>query len=184
VSSEATGAIAERYSAALFELAEQQSALDVVALDLRNLKVLIAGIEDVRRLLRSPVLSRVAQQKALDALSERVGFNGLTRNFLGLVARNRRLAALVGIADAFLNRLAAKRGEVTAQVATAVPLNETQVGAIGAALKSVVGSNVTLDVTVDPGLLGGLVVKVGSRLVDGSLRTKLQHLQLAMKGVG
>jgi F-type H+-transporting ATPase subunit delta len=85
---------------------------------------------------------------------------------------------------AYLARLAAKRGEVTAEVASAVPLAEKQIGAIETALKKVVGSNITLDVTVDPGLLGGLIVKVGSRMVDGSLRTKLQHLQLAMKGVG
>ena len=184
MSSEATGAIAERYSAALFELAEQQAALDSVAGDLKNLKTLIAGSDDLRRLMRSPVLSRAEQQKALNAVATRVEFGALTKNFLGLVAKNRRLFGIEGIVDAYLARLAAKRGEVTAQVASAVPLNETQVGAIGAALKKVVGSNVTLDVTVDPGLLGGLVVKVGSRMVDGSLKTKLQHLQLAMKGVG
>jgi len=184
VSSEATGAIAERYSAALFELAEQSSALDSVAGDLKTLKALIAESDDLRRLLRSPVLSRADQQKAIDALAAKAEFSGLTKNFLGLVAKNRRLFAIGGISEAYLNRLAAKRGEVTAQVASAVPLNETQVGAIGAALKTVVGSNVTLDVTIDPSLLGGLVVKVGSRMVDGSLKTKLQHLQLAMKGVG
>lgn len=184
MSSEATGAIAERYSAALFELAEQNSALDTVAADLKNLKAMIAESADLRRLLGSPVLSRSEQQRAVAALADKVGLAALTKNFLGLVARNRRLFALVGMAEAFLNRLAARRGEVTAQVASAVALTETQVDAIGAALKKVVGSNVTLDVTVDPGLLGGLVVKVGSRMVDGSLKTKLQHLQLAMKGVG
>ncbi|HVI51708.1 MAG TPA: F0F1 ATP synthase subunit delta [Candidatus Sulfotelmatobacter sp.] len=184
MSSEATGAIADRYSAALFELAEQQSALDVVAADLKILKAMVAESPDLRRLLRSPVVSRKDQQKAVSALAGKAGFNGLTQKFLGLVAQNRRLFALDGVIEAYLNRLAAKRGEVTAQVASAVALNETQVGAIGAALKKVVGSNVTLDLSVDPALLGGLVVKVGSRMVDGSLRTKLQHLQLAMKGVG
>ncbi len=184
MSSEATGAIAERYSAALFDLAEQRSALDSVAADLKTLKGMIAESDDLRRLLRSPVLARAEQQKAVSALAQKSGLSDLTKNFLGLVAKNRRLFAVSGMIDAYLARLAAKRGEIAAQVASAVPLDETQVGAIGAALKKVVGSNVTLDVTVDPALLGGLVVKVGSRMVDGSLKTKLQHLQIAMKGVG
>lgn len=184
MSSEATGAIADRYSAALFELAEQQAALDAVAADLKSLKTMVAGSVELRRLLSSPVVSRGDQQKAVAALADKAGFHGLTKNFLGLAAQNRRLAALNGVIEAFLNRLAAKRGEVTAQVSSAVALTETQVGAIGAALKKVIGSNVTLDVNVDPTLLGGLVVKVGSRMVDGSLKTKLQHLQLSMKGVG
>ena len=184
MSSEATGAIAERYSAALFQLAEQDSVLDAVAGDLKSLKAMIAGSDDLRRLLRSPVLSRAEQQKAMAALADRAGFGNLTKNFLGLVAKNRRLFSIGGMTDAFLARLAAKRGEITAEVASAIPLSESQVDAIGAALKSVIGSTVSLDVTVDPSLLGGLVVKVGSRQVDGSLKTKLQHLQLAMKGVG
>jgi F-type H+-transporting ATPase subunit delta len=184
VSSETIGAIAERYSAALFELAEQRSALDAVAADLRTLKTLIAESMDLRRLLRSPVLSRTEQEKAVTALAAHAGLGELTRNFLGLAARNRRLYVLGGMIESYLGRLAAKRGEVTAQVASAVALNETQVGALGAALKKVVGRNVTLDLTIDPTLLGGLVVKVGSRMVDGSLKTKLQQLQLVMKGVG
>ena len=184
MSSEANGAIADRYSAALFELADQHTALDAVAADLKSLKAMTAESVDLRRLLRSPVVSRKDQQKAVRVLAEKAGFNGLTLKFLGLVAQNRRLFALDGVIEAYLSRLAAKRGEVTAQVASAVALTETQVGAISAALKKVVGSNVTLDLTVDSNLLGGLVVKVGSRMVDGSLKTKLQHLQLAMKGVG
>lgn len=184
MSSEATGAIAERYSAALFELAEQNSALDSVAGDLKSLKAMIADSAELRRLLSSPILSRAEQQKAIVALADRAGFGVLTKNFLGLVAKNRRLISIGGMVEAYLARLAAKRGEITAEVSSAIPLTETQVGAISAALKSVVGSNVSLDMTVDAGLLGGLIVKVGSRQVDGSLKTKLQHLQLAMKGVG
>jgi F-type H+-transporting ATPase subunit delta len=184
VSSEATGSIAERYSTALFELAEQQSLMDVVAQDLKDLKAMIADSDDLRRLLKSPVVSRDAQQKAVAALATRAGYNPLTANFLGLVARNRRLFAADDMIAAFLARLAAKRGEVTAEVASAAPLAPHQIGAIEAALKTVVGANVTVDARVDPGLLGGLVVKIGSRMVDGSLKTKLQHLQLAMKGVG
>jgi F-type H+-transporting ATPase subunit delta len=184
VSSEATGTIAERYAAALFELAEEQSVLDGVAGDLRSLKTLIAESEDLRRLFKSPVLSRSEQEKAVIAVATRAEYGVLTRSFLGLVARNRRLFTVDGMIAAYLARLAGKRGEVTAQVTSAAPLTESQVGAIGTVLKKVVGSNVTLDVTVDPGLLGGLVVKVGSRMVDSSLKTKLQQLTFAMKGVG
>lgn len=184
MSSEATGAIADRYAAALFELAEQQSALDQVAADLKAMKAMIGESADLRRLLRSPVASRDEQQKAMAGLAAKAGLSELTRKFLGLVAGNRRLFALAGMIEAYLGRLAARRGEVTAQVASAAPLSETQMNALGAALKKVVGGNVVLDVTVDASLLGGMVVKVGSRMVDSSLRTKLQHLQLAMKGVG
>ncbi len=184
VSSEASGSVAERYSQALFELAEQQSALDAVAQDLVRFRGLVGESVDLRRLLRSPVISRADQQKAILALADHLGVGALTRNFLGLVAQQRRLFALLDIIDAYLGRLAAHRGEVKAQVATAVPLGQSQIGAIEAALKRVIGGAVSLDVTVDPSLLGGLVVKVGSRMVDGSLKTKLQHLQLAMKGVG
>ena len=184
MSSEATGAIAERYSAALFELAEQRAALDAVAADLKTVKALIAESDDLRRLMRSPVLGRSEQQKAIIAVAAKAGLSELTKNFLGLVARNRRLFVIDGMIEAYLGRLAVKRGEVTAQVASAVPLSDSQVGALGTALKTVVGRTVTLDLTVDPALLGGLVVKVGSRMVDASLKTKLQHLQLVMKGVG
>jgi len=184
VSSKANGAVAERYSAALFELAEQKSQLDAVAADLKTLKGMIASSDDLRRLLKSPVLGRADQSKAVAALGQAAAFHDLVKNFLGLLAKNRRLFAVDAIIDAFLDRLAAKRGEVTAFVASAAPLNETQVGAIATALKTAIGSTITLNTTVDPSLLGGLVVKVGSRMVDGSLKTKLQHLKLAMKGVG
>lgn len=184
MSSEAIGAIAERYSAALFDLAEQSSVLDTVAADLKTLRAMIAGSGDLRCLLGSPVLSRHDQQKALLSVAERCRFDTLTRNFLGLLAKNRRLFAIGAIVETYLNRLAAKRGDSVAHVASAIPLNKTQLTAIGDTLKRIVGNHVTLDAIVDPTLLGGLVVKIGSRMVDGSLKTKLQHLQLAMKGVG
>jgi F-type H+-transporting ATPase subunit delta len=183
VSSEAIGAIAERYSAALFDLAEQQSALDTVAGDLRTLKGLIAESEDLRRMMRSPVISRRDQQKAVTALAARAGLCPLVTNFLGLVAKNRRLFAIGGMIAAYLARLADRRGEVAAQVRSAVPLAPAQVAAIGDVLKTIVGRNVSLEATVDPALLGGLVVRVGSRMIDGSLGTKLQQLKLAMKGI-
>ncbi|WP_142849945.1 F0F1 ATP synthase subunit delta [Telmatospirillum sp. J64-1] len=184
MSSEPTGAIAERYAAALFELAETQGSLDQIAADLKALKAMLASSADLRRALTSPVISRADQEKAIAALAAKAGFQDLTQRFLGLVAKNRRLSALEGMIRAYLDRLSARRGEVVAQVASATELNESQRTALAASLKKVVGGNVSLDVSVDPALLGGMVVKVGSRMVDSSLRTKLQRLQLAMKGVG
>jgi F-type H+-transporting ATPase subunit delta len=184
VPSETIGVIAERYATALFELAESQGVLDQVAGDLKTLKAMIRDSVDLRRLLDSPVLTRTESGKAIAALAEAAKFNGLTVNFLGLVAQNRRLFTLIGVINAYLGRLAAKRGELSAHVATAVPLSQSQLDALVSNLKTAFGGNVAVDVAVDPALLGGMVVKVGSRMVDSSLKTKLQHLKLAMKGVG
>lgn len=184
MSSTATGAIADRYSAALFELADQGSQLDAAAADLKSLQAMIADSADLRRLLKSPVLGRIEQQNAVQALAKAAGFSQLIGNFLGLVSKNRRLFAIEAVIEAFLARLAAKRGEVAAHLSSAIPLSPAQIDAVTAALKTSIGGTVVVHSTVDPGLLGGLVVKVGSRMVDNSLKTKLQHLKLAMKGVG
>lgn len=176
--------LAERYAAALFDLADERKALDGVAMDLKALRGLIAESADLRRMIRSPVLARGEQAKATAALSERAGFKELTRNFLGLLARNRRLFALPEIIEGFLGILAARRGEVTAQVISAQDLSETQRKAIDERLRKAVGGKVAIDLKIDPGLLGGLVIKVGSRMVDASLKSKLRRLELAMKGVG
>ena len=178
------GAIAERYAAALFDLAEQQGALDQVANDLKSMRAMIADSADLRRLIGSPVMTRQELQKGVGAIAGRAGFTDLTRRFLGLVAANRRIFALPGMIEAYLKRLAARRGEVTANVKAAGPLSDGQLATLVATLKSAVGSNVAVNVDVDPGLLGGLVVQVGSRMVDNSLRTKLQQLKLVMKGIG
>ncbi|HLO78369.1 MAG TPA: F0F1 ATP synthase subunit delta [Magnetospirillum sp.] len=182
--SETIGVIAERYATALFDLAESQGALDQVAGDLKALKTMVRDSADLQRLLDSPVLTRAESGKAIAALAEAAKFAQLTANFLGLLAKNRRLFTLVGVIDAYLGRLAAKRGELSANVASAVPLSQAQQDALVSSLKSAFGGNVAVDVSVDPALLGGMVVKVGSRMVDSSLKTKLQHLKLAMKGVG
>lgn len=182
--SETIGVIAERYATALFELAESQNALDQVAGDLKTLKAMIRESADFVRLIDSPVLSRAEQGRAIVALAQAAQFSTLTTNFLGLVAKNRRLFTLAGMIEAFLGQLAAKRGEVSAKVSSAVPLSQAQLETLVSTLKTTFGGNVAVDVAVDPGLLGGLVVKVGSRMVDSSLRTKLQHLKLAMKGIG
>jgi F-type H+-transporting ATPase subunit delta len=130
------------------------------------------------------VVGHEAQRKALLAVADAAGITGLTRNFIGTVAANRRAAYLVAIALAFLAELARRRGETTATVTSAVPLSPEQLNQLGEALRSVLGgAKVSIDARVEPDILGGLVVKVGSRLFDSSIRSKLQRLQLAMKGV-
>jgi F-type H+-transporting ATPase subunit delta len=186
VASQATGVsqIAARYAAALFSLADERKRLDEVAGDLGGLKSMLSESADLRRMVSSPVISREEQGKAMTALLEKAGANELTRNFIGLVTRNRRLFALPGMIAAYLAELAERRGEVTAQVTAASALTGEQMKTVTRALSKVVGREVTIDMKVDPSLLGGLVVKVGSRLFDSSLRTKLQKLELAMKGIG
>lgn len=178
------GGLASRYAAALFELADEKKQLDQVAADLRSLKQAIRESDDLRRLVRNPIFSRAEQGRAMAAILERAGATDLVRRFVGLVAQNRRLFVLPDMIDAFLSQLAQRRGEVTAEVVSARPLSEAQRQAIADALHKSVGGNVAIDARVDPALIGGLVVKVGSKLIDSSLRTKLNRLQLAMKGVG
>jgi F-type H+-transporting ATPase subunit delta len=183
LASEATGAsgLAERYAAALFDLADERHALDAVAGDLRELRTMLHDSGDLMRLLRSPVLTRDDQGKAIAALAERAGLSELTRNFLGVVAGNRRLFAVPDMIEAFLRQLAERRGEVTAVVTVAQPLNEARQAALTEQLRRAVGARVAVDVRVDPALLGGMIVKVGSRMVDASLSSRLQRLRLAMR---
>ncbi len=182
-SSGATG-LAGRYATALFELADGDKLLDQVAGDLGRLTAMIDDSEDLRRLIRSPVIARDDQARAMDALMDKAEMGDLTRRFVGLVARNRRLFALPDMIAAYRSLIAARRGETTAEVVSAKALSEQQLAAIGDSLRAAVGTRVAVATRVDPGLLGGLVVKVGSRMIDSSLRTKLQQLRLAMKGVG
>jgi F-type H+-transporting ATPase subunit delta len=184
VATQTTGLIAERYASALYELADEAKALDQVAADLKALKAMMAASADLMRLIRSPVLGRSDQAKAVSALAEKAGFSELTGRFLGTLAANRRLFALLSVIDGFLAELARRRGEATADVTSAVPLTPAQTQALEEALKSVVGSKVSVDLKVDKSLIGGLVVRVGSRMIDTSLATKLRRLRLAMKGVG
>jgi F-type H+-transporting ATPase subunit delta len=186
LASEATGVtgLAERYAAALFDLADEGKTLDDVAADLRQLRDMLRDSPDLARLVRSPVVSRADQGKAIAALAEHTGLSPLTRDFLAVVARNRRLFAVPAMIEAYLTRLASRRGEVNAEIATAQPLNEAQLATLSERLRRAVGRRVSVEVRVDPGLIGGITVKVGSRLVDASLRSKLHRLQLAMKGTG
>jgi F-type H+-transporting ATPase subunit delta len=176
--------LAERYATALFELAEADKALDAIAAELQQIQGLIRSSSDLERVIRSPVISRQEQRRAMDAILEKAGSTDLTRRFVGLVAHNRRLFALPSIIAAFAKRLAARRGETTAEVASATLLSKEQMTAIAGALKKAVGTQVVLSTRTDPSLLGGLVVKVGSRMVDSSLRTKLLRLSFAIKGIG
>ena len=179
-----TAGLAARYAAALFDLAEEAKQLDAVAGDLRQLKAMISASPDLSRLLRSPVLSRSDQARALAAVLSQAGAGDLTKRFAGLVAENRRLFALADMIDAFLADLARRRGEVTASVTSAAPLSEEQQAHLTDALRRALGAKVSVELNTDRNLIGGLIVKVGSRLIDSSLKSKLQRLQLVMKGVG
>ncbi|MGH7030786.1 MAG: F0F1 ATP synthase subunit delta [Stellaceae bacterium] len=186
MASETTGvsALAERYAAALFEIAEERRALDAVASDLRQLRAMLATSRDLVRLMRSPILSRQEQARAVGALAQGAELTPLVRDFLAVVANNRRLFAVPAMIEAYLAELAKRRGEVTAAVTTAQPLNEAQLEALREQLRHTVGRRVFIDAQVDPRLLGGMIVQIGSRMIDGSVESKLRRLQLVMKGVG
>lgn len=174
--------IAGRYATALFELADEQKQLDEVAADLGSLLAMIDDSEDLRRMLRSPVVPREEQGAAIEAVMKSAGLSELTRRFVGVVARNGRLFAVEDMARAYRAILADRRGEVSAEVTSAMPLTRAQSDRLAKMLKSEVGANVTIDAKVDADILGGLIVRVGSRMVDSSLRTKLQKLQFVLKG--
>jgi F-type H+-transporting ATPase subunit delta len=186
LASETTGVsgLAERYAAALFDIADERRTLDQTASDLRQLRVMLATSVDLSRLVRSPILTRAEQGRAIALLAERAGFSPLVRDFLAIVARNRRLFAVPAMIEAYLGKLAERRGEITAEVVAARPLSETQLALLSDQLRRSVGRRVSVDARVDPGLIGGMIVKVGSRMVDGSIKSRLQRLQLAMKGIG
>ncbi len=176
--------MAERYAAALFDIADERRILDEVASDLRQLRAMLAASVDLSRLVRSPILTRSEQGKAISALATHAGFSLLVRDFLAVVAKNRRLFAVPAMIEAYLEKLAERRGEITAQVIAARPLNETQLALLGDQLRRSAGRRVSVDARVDPGLIGGMIVKVGSRMVDGSIKSQLRRLELAMKGIG
>jgi F-type H+-transporting ATPase subunit delta len=184
VEEQTVSGVAGRYATAIFELALEQKALDQVAADLNRFSEAVDAVDDLERLVKSPVFTAEEQGRALAAILDEIKIEGLTRNFLLLLAKNRRLFASAGIIGAFRAMLAQHRGEISASVASASKLAETQVTALKQALKAALGKDVTLEQSVDPGLLGGLVVKVGSRMIDTSLRTRLNSLKVAMKEVG
>lgn len=178
------GGVAGRYASALYELADSARSLDKVADDLRTLRDMCADSADLARLIASPVVGRDAQSAAITALGAKAGFDPLTVKFLGALARNRRLGALRSVIAAFLAELARRRGEVTAEVASAQPLKPAHLDRVREALAAALGSRVVLETRVDRSLIGGMVVRVGSKMVDASLATKLEKLRLSMKGIG
>ncbi len=176
--------VAQRYASALLDLAEGEGVTSDVERDLAAFEGMLAESEDLDRLVKSPAFSAEEQLAALTALLEKAGISGLAANFVKLAARNRRLFVLPGMIKAYHALLADKRGEETAEVTSAAPLSDEHVAALKEALSSSTGKSVNVVAEVDPALIGGLVVKVGSRMIDTSLRTKLNSLKFAMKEVG
>jgi F-type H+-transporting ATPase subunit delta len=184
VAGEATivSGMAGRYATALFELARDEKSVDAIKSDLDRFAAILGESDDLRRLVRSPVFGAEEQLKALSAVLDKAGIAGLTGKFLKLVTANRRLFAVDGMIRAFRTLVARHRGEVTAEVTVAEALSDAHLDALKGALKSVTGGKaVDLNVKVDPAIIGGLTVKLGSRMVDSSLRTKLNSIKLAMK---
>jgi F-type H+-transporting ATPase subunit delta len=174
--------MAGRYANALFELALESKAVDAVKNDLEQFDALVAGNPDLARLVRSPVFGADEQLRALGAILNKAGIKGLAANFLRVIITNRRLFAVRDMIRAYRALVARHKGEVTAQVTVAEKLNAKNVDALKSALKSITGSkDIDLDVNVEPAIIGGIVVKVGSRMVDSSLRTKLNAIKFAMK---
>jgi len=182
--SQTISGVAERYASSLYELANDAGSVDATAQDLDRFQALIDGSDDLKRLVRSPVFSAEDQLKAIDALVVKTRIGGLVGNFLRVVAQNRRLFAVSAIVSSFHQIVARERGEVTADVRSAHVLSVAQEKELTAALSSVTGKTVLVRLTVDPSLLGGLVVKMGSRQIDTSLRTKLSTLKHTLKEVG
>jgi F-type H+-transporting ATPase subunit delta len=175
--------MAGRYATALFELALEANALDAVRADLDRFDALIAESPDLARLIRSPVFGADEQVRALRAVLSLAGVQGLSAQFLLTVAGNRRLFAVRDMIKAYRQLVARHRGEVSAEVRLAQQPSEHHLSAIRDALHAVTGKHVQVDVKVDPSILGGLIVKLGSRMVDSSLRTKLNLIRHAMKEV-
>ena len=176
--------MASRYASSLFDLASEAGSLDEVEKELGRVEAMLQDSADLRRLVASPVFSADDQLRAISAIADKAGFKGLVGNFLRVVARNRRLFALPGMIAAFRRLAAEARGEVAADVTSAHALDAGQQAELKQTLKSVAGKDVTLNLTVDPSILGGLIVRVGSRQIDTSLKTKLNSLKLALKEVG
>ncbi|MFB0875277.1 MULTISPECIES: F0F1 ATP synthase subunit delta [unclassified Sphingobium] len=171
-----------RYAVALFDLARDSNALDTVAGSLAALKAAIAQSADFKGLINSPVLSRDAAGKTIGAVASSMGLDDLTTKFLGVLATNRRLAQLPSVIRAYETLLSNHKGEARAEVTSAHPLDSDQVTALQRSLRARVGRDVSLETKVDPAILGGLVVKIGSQMIDSSIRTRLNTLALAMKG--
>jgi F-type H+-transporting ATPase subunit delta len=176
--------VSGRYATALFELARDEKSIDAVKADLEKFEAMLADSADLKRLVRSPVFSAGEQSRALAALLDKAAISGVAANFLKVLTANRRLFAVTDVIRAFRALVARFKGEATADVTVAEKLSDKNLDALKTALKSVTGKDVALNVNVDPSIIGGLVVKLGSRMVDSSLRTKLNSIKHAMKEAG
>jgi F-type H+-transporting ATPase subunit delta len=176
--------VAGRYASALFELAQETRSVDEVSKALDQFDALISGSDDLQRLVRNPVFTAEEQMAAVGALLKKAKIGGIAGNFISLVASKRRLFALPGMIAAFRQLAADAKGIVRAEVTVAEAPSAAQTKSIAAALKDVAGKEVVVDLKIDPSIIGGLVVKMGSKMVDASLKTKLNAIRLAMKEVG
>jgi F-type H+-transporting ATPase subunit delta len=173
--------VGARYAQALFDLAIETNALPEVEADLEALEAMRAASADLRTLLGSPKFTAEDKARGLAAVAEQAGLSLTTRKFLGLLAANRRTLALEAVIKAFRRLAAARRGVVSAQVVTAIPLTEAQTAGLAAALRAALGKEARIEARVDPAILGGVKVRVGSRLYDASLKSKLDSLKFALK---
>lgn len=176
--------VSGRYATALFELARDQKVVDEVKADLDKFEGLLNESVDLKRLVRSPVFAADAQSKALSAVLDKAGIAGISANFLKVLTANRRLFVVGDVIRAYRALVARFKGEATADVTVAEALSDKNLDALKVALKSVTGKDVALNVKIDPSIIGGLVVKLGSRMIDSSLRTKLNSIKHAMKEAG
>jgi F-type H+-transporting ATPase subunit delta len=176
--------VSGRYATALFELARDEKSIDAVKADLDAFAAMLADSDDLKRLVRSPVFSAGTQSKALAAVLDKAGISGISANFLKVLTANRRLFAVGGVIRAFNALVAKYKGQATADVTVAEALSDKNLDALKVALKAVTGKDVALNVKIDRSIIGGLVLKLGSRMVDSSLRTKLNSIKHAMKEAG
>ena len=174
--------LAGRYASALFDLASEAGTVTAVESDLDSLEAALGESAELRALIRNPEISREQIGKVMTGVGQKIGLSDLTKNFLGVLAENRRVAELPAMIRAFHMIAAAQRGEVTAEVASAHALTDEQIATLETKLRAREGRTVKLKTRVDPALLGGLDVTVGSKRIDGSIRTRLNSLAQAMKG--
>jgi F-type H+-transporting ATPase subunit delta len=182
--SQTVSGVAERYASSLYELASEAGSVDQIGAELAGFQTMINESADMKRFIESPVFSAEDQLRAVAVVLEKAGISGLTANFIKVAASNRRLFAIPGMIKSYFQIVARNRGEISAEVTSAHALTSAQENELKATLKSVTGKDVAINVNVDPSILGGLIVKVGSRQIDTSLRTKLSTLKLALKEVG
>jgi F-type H+-transporting ATPase subunit delta len=172
--------IASRYASALVDVAEEGAAVDKVSGDLVDLREMIEGSSDLQAVIANPLSNSEQQKNAMIKIADKAGFQKITANFLAVLAENRRLIDILSIIDAFAKELSSRRDEIEATIKSATTLSAAQTKDLQKQLSKVMGSNVTLNVEVDKDLLGGMVVTVGSLMVDDSVRSKLERLQRAM----